>query len=159
MTVMSVWCVFWPAFGCCAHPKAGQTTFFQSFSSFFVNRQTQSDGYEWCLFLLEIFLIVGYFNPTLSIYHTFLSISSYFYTIYLDMNINIIRRANRERTSAINKWYWHLKIAIVTGQWPRPKYSLKIHERLKDQIRTKKNKQAAPWCRCKGYLTPVYRPL
>ena len=30
-------CVFWPAFGSCAHPKTGQTTFFQPFSSFFVN--------------------------------------------------------------------------------------------------------------------------
>ena len=29
-------CVFWPAFWCCAHPKAGQNTFFQPFSTFFV---------------------------------------------------------------------------------------------------------------------------
>ena len=27
-------CVFQPAFECCAHPKAGQTTFFQSLSTF-----------------------------------------------------------------------------------------------------------------------------
>ena len=30
-------CVFWPAFGCCAHPKASQTPFFQPFTSFFVH--------------------------------------------------------------------------------------------------------------------------
>ena len=30
-------CVFRPAFGCCAHPKAGGTTFFQPFSTFFVH--------------------------------------------------------------------------------------------------------------------------
>ena len=30
-------CVFWPGFGCCAHPKAGRNTFFQPFSTFFVN--------------------------------------------------------------------------------------------------------------------------
>ena len=29
-------CVFRPAFGCCVHPKAGWTTFFQPFSTFFV---------------------------------------------------------------------------------------------------------------------------
>ena len=29
--------VFRPAFGCCAHPKAGGNTFFQPFSSFFVH--------------------------------------------------------------------------------------------------------------------------
>ena len=28
-------CVFRPAFGCCGHLKAGQTTFFQPFSTFF----------------------------------------------------------------------------------------------------------------------------
>ena len=30
-------CVFQLAFGCCAHPKAGRTTFFQQFSTFFVH--------------------------------------------------------------------------------------------------------------------------
>ena len=32
-------CVFWPAFGCCAHPKAGSTNFFSRFQpfSFFFN--------------------------------------------------------------------------------------------------------------------------
>ena len=29
-------CVLWPTFGCCTHTKAGLTTFFQPFSSFFV---------------------------------------------------------------------------------------------------------------------------
>ena len=29
------YCVFWPAFGCCSHLKAGRNTFFQSFSNFF----------------------------------------------------------------------------------------------------------------------------
>ena len=32
-------CVFWPAFGCCAHPKAGWITFFLLFSTFFVHRK------------------------------------------------------------------------------------------------------------------------
>ena len=27
-------CVFWPAFGCCAHPKAGPNTFFSLFQPF-----------------------------------------------------------------------------------------------------------------------------
>ena len=30
-------CVFWPAFGCCAHLKAGRNLFFCRFSTFFVN--------------------------------------------------------------------------------------------------------------------------
>ena len=30
-------CVFRPDFGCCAHPKAGRTTFFQPFATFFWN--------------------------------------------------------------------------------------------------------------------------
>ena len=30
-------CVFQPAFWCCAHSKAGQNTFFQPFSTFFVH--------------------------------------------------------------------------------------------------------------------------
>ena len=30
-------CVFWPALGCCAHPKAGQNLFFSHFSTFFVH--------------------------------------------------------------------------------------------------------------------------
>ena len=29
-----VCCLFWPAFGCCVHPKAGRTTFFQPFLTF-----------------------------------------------------------------------------------------------------------------------------
>ena len=32
-----VCCEFRPAFGCCAHPKACRTTFFQPFSTFFVH--------------------------------------------------------------------------------------------------------------------------
>ena len=36
----SIWwegcCVFWPAYGCCTHPKAGRNLFFSSFSTFFV---------------------------------------------------------------------------------------------------------------------------
>ena len=30
-------CVFQPTFGCCAHPKAGRSSFFQPFSTFFVH--------------------------------------------------------------------------------------------------------------------------
>ena len=30
-------CVFWPAFGCCAHLEAGQNTFLEPFSTFFVH--------------------------------------------------------------------------------------------------------------------------
>ena len=30
-------CVFWPAFGCCAHLKAGRNIFFSRFSTFFVH--------------------------------------------------------------------------------------------------------------------------
>ena len=33
----NVCCVFWPAFGCCAHPRAGWNTFVQPFSTFFVH--------------------------------------------------------------------------------------------------------------------------
>ena len=41
--VFSVWCcVFWPAFGCCAHPKTGWINFFQPFSTFFVHFKTFS---------------------------------------------------------------------------------------------------------------------
>ena len=29
-------CVFWPAFGCCTHPKAGWTTFFSRFQPFLI---------------------------------------------------------------------------------------------------------------------------
>ena len=29
-------CVFWPAFGCCTHPKTGQTTFFSRFQPFLI---------------------------------------------------------------------------------------------------------------------------
>ena len=35
--LICVCCVFQPAFGCCAHPKAGRNTFFQPFLSFFVH--------------------------------------------------------------------------------------------------------------------------
>ena len=34
---MPVCCVFRPAFGCCAHEKAGQNLFFSRFSTFFVH--------------------------------------------------------------------------------------------------------------------------
>ena len=37
---VQICCVFWPAFGCCAHPKAGLNTFLRSFSTFFCSFQT-----------------------------------------------------------------------------------------------------------------------
>ena len=42
-------CVFWPAFGCCAHSKAGRTTFFQPFSTFFsdFSRGITEKGLKW----------------------------------------------------------------------------------------------------------------
>ena len=35
-------CVFWPAFGCCTHPKAGWNIFFSRFSTFFACLQSRS---------------------------------------------------------------------------------------------------------------------
>ena len=60
-------CVFRPAFGCCIHPKAGQNTFFQPFSTFFVNtlafgidessfkyKMSSSNVHEVCLLKLTL---------------------------------------------------------------------------------------------------------
>ena len=44
-------CVFWPAFGCCVHPKAGRNTFFSYFQPFlYLFHQDSGNNSTWYCF-------------------------------------------------------------------------------------------------------------
>ena len=105
-------CVFWPAFGSCKHPKAGQKTVLGLFSTFFVDfrcfqwffspKQEKSLNYQ-CLKLL--FEAVRY--------STLKNVCAILIRIFF-LNLNVVRLFEIYKTNFNDTYAWRTVYSFLT---------------------------------------------
>ena len=76
----TICCVFWPAFGCCAHPKTDWTTFFSvvfnlfcSFPTFFSDFKSEINKNFWKQTKKYVFSVFAYSLKLVEIHNNYLS--------------------------------------------------------------------------------------